>query len=353
MRLLLIICCFSFLTQTGAIVAKYRNALSFINELRHREAYCKYFEIHLPEHSHYKPTPNEIVNDHLQKSYVKFLQHLRKLDYYLSMKRLVEQGLGTALPICYSFQRDEGKVRARWEANLLQPLFTTRRYLTCILREADLISCLERYAKEDGKNEVEVEMTITAMHFIKQAVEVVKSWWFFLDEAELNKLRSDESAIRSVKEWDRISTIPKVLYLKFILHGRSLISAITNNTAEQFSVSNLQLLLKQTLDLEFPNRMLIEVRREQIQCRVILNLEGSPRKQVQIEQIILVMVMQRLNIEKTPRIFVKDTVVYISVAQYYGEEDPQELERLFDRVVNKLKRNNYVLNINPDAAFLE
>lgn len=155
------------------------------------------------------------------------------------------------------------------EAQILKPLFIKHSlhkvYLECLTPKGmSVLECLRCAIESAVKDDVEREMGLCAVWYLEIAVNVSTSTKHELSYRDLMALRSDQYALQCIRDWDRIYTIPKVLYLIFLLNARKLISHLTNSVEESDKISRFQTSLYQIISDEFPSNLMKEMKRELI-----------------------------------------------------------------------------------------
>ena len=331
---------------------EFQSALYFIGDLRRCSALCEWFGTELPVLHKYVPTSNKVVNCIMEEEYIHFWQNLRKGDYRPLMKRLVEESMGTDLQL-YDRMGNNSRTRKRRgidEANILKPLLLKvlpQAYLKCIVskNEEDVLDCLKRNVERNICEGLEREMILSSIWLLDISTQIEECGGYVVSQRELSFLRSDESALACVCDWDRIATIPKILFLTFFLQAHQLIAYLTKDAEEADNVARLQMELKKKVSTEFPLRMMMEI----IRANVIGSLLYKKEKQNvrrPISEVRLVLVKQQLKVEHAPKLFQKNQTLYISVPEFYHEKD-DSLERLFDRVVQEMSNGSLIMNCNP------
>lgn len=332
-----------------------RTALEIINQIRESEFAAEHFGIGFLEYERYQPTLNPFVDHVVRERCVAFFQNLRKFDHQLNIYRLVEYSRGALLPIHQApFTLPREGLDERWEAALLWPLFVRNKkcFVKCLKEDGgSLLGCLER-GLERELDGLHLERSLTAVHFLRISLDILASSSFIINDRQLARLRNDDMSLKALTDWDRLSTVPKALYLHFTFHARKLIASLSNNLNEYKAVSTLHAALHHALFIEMPVQTYVEVLRErvkQVNSQAVTLYLGSIKETVSVEDVCVLLVKQRLRIEIMPRIFWKDRVLYVSVPEFYGEGDPLALESLLRRVIARLNLNDLILESNPST----
>ena len=245
------------------------NALTFINTLRTSTIVCENHGVHLPIFSMYPTAPslNKAVRNYVDREYTKFWKDLRRRDYYPDMNRLVNLSKGAALELVNYRQNrpDMNKCRGHSEARLLQPIFFAdtslkASYYSCLtMKDENVLDCLEKavMANEEYKG-LKGEMILGSIGLLQVALQVSITGWYCISK-KLDDLRSDTLALKTIRTWDYNIVIPQILYLKFILHARFVISSISGDSKEALAVLTMQKDLEQAIQTEFRLTMMKEL----------------------------------------------------------------------------------------------
>ena len=331
------------------------NALKFINNLRDCSIASDYSLFTLPMMDLFKPTSVPVVNHIMKNAYVAYWQHLRQHhDCSRLMTWLVKRSKGAAL----SLDRPVGKtsqLRGIAEAALLEPIFKgdymSHLYSEChVIKHVDTIKCLKTVIVNYVHDLVKREMILTALYFLDIAANIPAS------NRDLKALRSvDIQALGCIRDWDRINTIPRILYLSLFLHARNIISHLMNNQEESNQVSKLEALFDQILNNEFPSNMIKEIRREQIVAGGTAFCAGDTKHTVRaVKEIRLLLVKQSLKDEHYQTLFLDDnSVLYVSLNEGCYRNDHLEYEIALDLIKQDVMNGNLNLPTNPIAYELK
>ena len=341
---------------------QFRNVLELIGDLRVCSKASKYYLAKLPRMDLYTPTSNSIVNQIMKNAYIAFWQHLRRRHGYSQyMRWLIERSKGTVLSFQFN-ATGTGKRRKIPEAHFLKPLFKgsplNKLYSECLLSKTiDPLMCLKEAVESNVHDHVEREMSLTANWFLNLAVNVATTTNTFpLTERDLKLLRSaDSQALECIRDWDRIYSIPKVLYLSFLLHARNIISHLMNNQEESQKMLKMESQLNQIVITELPSNMIKEVKREQISAGGWVTCFENMKHTVRaVKEIRLLLVKQALKEVYNQRLFLDDDcVLYISMNEGCYDNDLIILKLIFDSVKRDAINGNLNMDDNPSLFNLQ
>ena len=333
----------------------FRNALQFINSVRGSSFLCENYGISLPELSLYTATPNKVVNCLMEEQYIAFWQELRQRSYSQDNKQLVELSMGTAVGLHEMTQKKAKAIsKGTFETNLLKPLFyhndMREAYLKCKLQNNEnILDCVEDVVGRSRSYPVMwKEMTLSAVWMLKMALNIATGGSYALLDI-LDFLRSDDRAIACVRDWDRITTIPKILYLTFLIQARQLIAHLTENVEEAGAAAKLHMDLGLLINTEFPSKMIRVVKQEQAVYGALWLCEDQVKKRKHlIKQALLISVKQKdKKLGKVSTLFVYDGALYVSVPDYFIDNDPEEVRELFGKIMEEVWVGSLTLKANP------
>lgn len=253
------------------------NVLEFINEIRMCFIVSKTWSVQLPNLHLHPPAPslNKVVLSVVNEEYSKFWLDLRRIDHSQDINQLVRLSKGAALEIVENEQSTpDFDIGGQSEARLLEPLCSSNAvfkkvYRSCMTeREGNTLECLARkvLTMQDYKG-LKGEMILSSIWFLRIAQLVSIEGWYCL-QLHLDDLRSDEKALNCIRKFDYDSVIPQILYLKFRLHARQVISRVTGDLKEAETVLMMKMDLEQVIQNEFRHIMSNEFKSE-------INVDGS------------------------------------------------------------------------------
>ena len=294
----------------------------------------------------------------MKERYVQFWEALRQLGFTQDNKRLVELSLGTAIEY-----REVTQVKAivtskgAFEMNILKPMFYHNgdmkdAFLRCKLQSKEhMLDCAADVARKSRHHPVVwKEMMLGAIGMLKTALNVAAGGYYALID-NLDSLRSDDRAIACVSDWDRVTSIPKVLYLTFLLRARQLIAHMTENKEETNAVGKLLLELDLLINSEFPSKMIRVVKQEQTPNGALYLYENQIRKRKQlIKHVKLVSVKQKdQKLGKLSNLFAHDDTLYVSVPEHSIEGNYDGVMEFFRNVVKEVGTGRITMKTNPMA----
>ena len=333
----------------------YLNVLGFVNSLRDCAILGKFRGIRLPFLTNYRKTSCTVVNTVVKEEYIAFWQQLRQRDHTQDNQRLAEWTKGAAVGLFYSpeLNPDFSKSSAAAEANLLRPLFSDflhKQVSKCILlRGENALVCIRKEVERNIKDGLKKEMILSAVHLLSVSVLIRKSCWDSFSENELESLRSlDQRALDCAKKWDRYATIPKILYLIFLLHARHLIAFLSNNSEEPRIISNMQSELGRLIHTEFPSKIIKDARRQECGSTMITIISGDSKTETcMIKEVNLLFVKRSRKIFNTvANLYLDDCTLYISVDESIGLS-PYLNERVVKLIMQKVAAKGFILRENP------
>ena len=330
---------------------EFRIALKLINNLRDSCIAYGYSLVTLPRMDLYKPTSNLMLNQIMKNEYVAFWQHLRQhLDCSKYASWLCKRSKGTAVALGRSVSKT-GQRRGIAEAILLKPLFKRNRlnnlYSECLLfKQDDTLECLKVVVKNNVHDPEEREMSLTALVFLDNAANVTAS--------HLELLRSaDHKALEFIRDWDRINTVQRIIYLSLLLHARHIIAHLVNNQEEADKMSMMETQLTRIIITEFPSNMIQEVKREQIVAGGTAEcIEDKKHISRVVKEIRLLLVKQALKKDNHQTLFLdKDGVLYIGINESCNDHEYRRL--VLDSIKHDVMNGKLNLPANPMHFKLE
>lgn len=332
---------------------EFRTSLEFVSELRICSFGSSHIQLKLPTLSLFAPTLNPTVTQIVKEKYVAFWQEMQQHDFRRYTKRLVELSKGAYLPFYFNlkyFRNDNGKEVIQY----LKPLFKgnlIKHYLECLKStDADKWRCLQKAIEKNVYDEVDREMSLCAHHLLDMAVDIEERGEFDIRYYHREALRSDEHALDCIRKWDRIFTIPKILYLTFLLHARKLIAHLTGDQVQSKIIANMQMQLERLIDTEFPKSMrMMEVKREAVNGTLIYNVDVKTEHSRVVNEVRLFVIEQYLYDDDKIRhvLYLENDVVYISTHKDPYEKKPEILQTLFEKVMKDLLDGNLIMRQNP------
>ena len=336
---------------------EFQNALTFINSVRSSSVMCYNFSLSLPQLILYTPTPNMAVNKIMEERYIEFWQALRQRNFKQDNKQLVEVSMGAALGLHELTKKNAKAIsNGTFETNLLKPIFYHNgmkdAYLRCKLQNKDnILVCMEDVVRKCTHFPVVwKEMTLSAIWILRMVVIFATSGSYALLD-NLDLLRSDEGAIACVSDWDRVASIPKVLYLRFLLHARQLIAHMTGNAEEAKAVAKLLLDLDLLVTSEFPSKLIRVVKQEQaVNGALYIGENPFTKRKQSIKQVKLISVKQKdREIPIFSTLFADEDTLYVSVPEYSLEGKNDGVMEMFRKIMSEVNSGSLTLKTNPMA----
>ena len=333
---------------------EFRNALEFVNDLRNFSNIGRYTLVQFPRMDLYMPTSNTIVNQVMEKAYVAFWKHLRRhTDYGCYVKWLVDRSKGAALALQYHAAKRTDQ-RGLAEALMLMPIFRgdhlSKLYLECLYsQKGDIMKCLKGAIETSMPDPVEREISLTAHWFLDFAVNAMANTSYPLSERDLKLLRS-ENAHKCIRNWDRIYSIPRILYLTIIIKARQLVAQLINDQEKSDRMSEMEELLNKILITEFPSNMIREVKREQVVAGGSLTFtENKKQTLLTVKEIRLLLVSQALRRVHNQSIYldINNYVLYISMNEDEFGHDHTVFDIIIDAFKHDIMNGNLAMTNNP------
>ena len=330
------------------------NALGLICDVRRCLYTSEHHRVMLPKRIAFIPTSNAAVNEVIERINVAFWQNMRQLDHSRYMRNMVEISKGAALPM--KFQIKRAHRRGSYEAQLLKPIFANhslnRQYRECLLsKTSDIMECVKAVIEKFADDSKAKDIALTAYRFLDIAVDVYTSAIHPLSEQDLIALRSD-GALPCIRDWDRNNTIPRIIYLTYLLSARRLIAHLTSNIVEMENVSKVQREFEEIVDTKFPASLIREGRREMIDGSII-HIHQSKRQIRSISELEMFVVKQVSKSNLVPVAFLEETTLYVSISENYGGDDPDAANVLFETFLKEISTETIVMKENPTAIFLQ
>ena len=327
------------------------SALASINDLRYCSIINKYSHFKLPEVLLNGLKSNWMVNQLVKERHTLFWKELRQHDYRRYARRMVERSKGAAIDLQFSLNDTSSRKRVT-EAQLLEPYFSSRSmqklYLKCLISKGvDVLECLKCLIEDLVEDDLEREMILCALWFLEIAVDVSSNTHYHLSDRDLMSLRSDYYALHCIRDWDRLYSIPKLVYLTFLLNARILLAQLANDFEQWDKVSRMRMAFEQLVNAEFPSNLMREVRREMIDSGSLTLKHQDKRVRRVVSELRLLLVQQALDDDYTPTMFLEGTTAYLSIAESYREDSPGAKDQLFNAVVGILVNRDFVINRNP------
>ena len=243
------------------------------------------------------------------------------------------------------------------ESSLLLPLLkgSLPKYrLRCIAAKEENVlgSVFSMIAASKLYVGLEKELVLSAVLMLGIATLVSKRDWSAVSEDEKKDLRSDDRALKCIRDWDRHSTGLKILYLKFILHARQLIAHISNNTEESKTVASLQTDLERIIQTEFPLNIMKEVVRENGQFSINFTVSKMVYNGF-VDEVQLLSVKGRRNYGNMGSLFLDNFKLYVSVEESYGNNYCGGWGCLLKGIIQLLSKKETVIRENPMLILLK
>ena len=328
-----------------------RIVLDFMNDLRDCSHSRMHFRIKLPK----RKTPrtlNAVLNKILEETHAAFWHESRQHDHTHYMWRLVRKSKGAAMP-CSLGLNSLMERGGTGEINLLKSIFKNdlkKPFLECFIpSKKDPWACLKRLIVNNIDNPVEKEMSLAAHHFLELAVDVAKRGRQILLHFSQMCLDREEHSLQSIRKWDRITTVPKILYLTFILHARSIIAQLSDNVDDAVKASKAQMELEQLIDTELPVSMSREVKRQEISNGSITIVEDKKGQAYKVKEVRLLFVKQaQYKYDYRPALYLEDCNLLVSVNENFIKGGSDFPDKLIDKIINNLTTGSLKMDQNPD-----
>ena len=333
-----------------------RNALEFISDLRDRSNISRYAAVKFPRLDLYIPTSNFAVNQAMEKEYVAFWNHIRQhANYVAYVTWLVGKSKGAALALQYHAAKKTDQ-RGLAEARLLKPIFKgdhmSKLFIECLYSQTgDIMKCLKGVMETNILNPVEREISLTAHWLLDFAMNATADTTYPLSERDLKLLRSaDEESLKCIRNWDRIYSIPRTLYLSMSLQARQLIAHLMNDQEESDRLSEMEELLDNILITEFSSNMIREVKRAKIDAGgSVIFTEGKKKTLRTVREIRLLLVRQALKRVCSQSIYldITNSVLYISMNEDWYRNDGIVFDALIDAFKQDVLKGRLTMPNNP------
>ena len=341
----------------------FRTALSFISKLRHCAMQSEHHCIKLPELTAYAETSNSVVNDVLEEVYVKFWQALRERDYEQDLKRLLHYCKGAAMGLYLS--PDLNPVLCLFsgakEAALLRPLYKETFGLFMKSKSSKGKNALQRLmmmVEENalGYDRLKMEMSLRAIRFLDLALVISKCSWYASTLHELDSLRTGDRALHYIRDWDFNATVPRIMYLTYILHARQIITYLSEpgekRDDESQKVAKLQEDLEQVILTEFPSQMMMKIGGEMDVNYSINFVEKMVRTRPIIRSVHLMSVKPpRKNNGALGNLYLEGDVLYITVVESIGEKHRDGWEGFYYETIKRITQSSFTMCNNPSILY--
>ena len=187
-------------------------------------------------------------------------------------------------------------------------------------------------------------MILSSIWFLRIAQLVSIEGWYCL-QLHLDDLRSDEKALNCIRKFDYDSVIPQILYLKFRLHARQVISRVTGDLKEAETVLMMKMDLEQVIQNEFRHIMSNVFKRE-INFDGSLTYYGDQKKpEIRIvKEIHFITVNREKHSGRRAFLFLNDNhTLYVSIGEYLLKTERKASAYAFEKIIQEIKKRKFYL----------
>ena len=341
----------------------FKNALGFINELRHCCIQSEFRWFKLPELTRFAKTLNSVVNSTLEEEYIRFWQAVRKIDYEQDMQRLAEHSKGAALSLHLSPDANSDLISYSGsdEAALLRPVFKNdmRLYSSGIkLKGQNVLDRFARLVRDNapGYDRLKKEMILGAIHFLDVALLVRTRGWYANSAHVLESLRTGDRALRYIRDWNFHNTMPRMLYLTFILHARRIILYLSEQGLdcddESRKVTTLQNDFERLIITEFPSQMAKEVWRSTNVDYQINVLKDQFRSRHVVRAVYLWSVGKvGRSSNVMANVYLDGSTLYITADESVEETHVGGWSGLYGELIIRITHSSFIMSRNPNIVY--